>query len=345
MASSNLRIGFVGAGENTRKRHLPGFQAISGVELTVVCNRTSTSSQKVAHDFGIGRIASDWREIVSAPDVDAVCIGTWPYLHAEITIAALRAGKHVLSEARMARNVVEAEDMLAESRRYPQRVAQIVPAPMSLAFDALVQGLIKNGELGELREVCVTHTGGQFCSASAPLSWRQDTTLSGVNQLTLGIYYEMLLRWWDEDARVVAADAGIFTAERIDPEGAGLRRVTVPDSVSVLGRYASGARLIFHCSGVEGGVPRNEIRLNGSKASLRIDFSAQVLTLAAVGGRSRDLDVPAIAGGGWRVEADFVESVRHGAPVRLTDFATGVRYMRFTEDVWSAWRASADASR
>ena len=345
MPSPRLRIGFVGAGENTRKRHLPGFQAIAGVELTVVANRTAASSEKVARDFGIARIASDWREVVSAPDVDAVCIGTWPYLHAEITIAALRAGKHVLTEARMARNVVEAEAMLAESQRSPQWVAQIVPAPMSLAFDTLVQSLIGNGELGELREVCVTHTGGQFCSASAPLSWRQDAGLSGVNQLTLGIYYEMLLRWWDEEARVLAADAGIFTVERIDSEGKVLRKVTVPDSVSVLGRYPSGARLVFHCSGVEGGVPRNEIRLNGSKASLRVDFSAQILSLTPVGGSTRNLEVPARADGGWRVEADFVDSIRTGAPVRLTDFATGVRYMRFTEDVWSAWQASAETAR
>jgi predicted dehydrogenase len=157
MSEPRLRIGFVGAGDNTRTRHIPGFRALPNVELTVVANRTRESSERVARSHGIARVAADWREVVTAPDVDAVCIGTCPYLHAEVTLAALRAGKHVLTEARMAADVAQAEAMLAESRQHPQLVAQIVPAPLSLRMDGIIRDLVAGGALGELREVSVTH--------------------------------------------------------------------------------------------------------------------------------------------------------------------------------------------
>ncbi len=76
MSEPRLRVGFVGAGDNTRARHIPGFRALPNVELTVVANRTRESSERVARSHGIARVAADWREVVTAPDVDAVCIGT-----------------------------------------------------------------------------------------------------------------------------------------------------------------------------------------------------------------------------------------------------------------------------
>jgi predicted dehydrogenase len=341
MSAAPLRIGFVGAGENTRVRHLPGFRVLPGVELSVVANRTVESATRVARSHGIARVAADWREVVTAPDVDAVCVGTWPYLHAEVTCAALRAGKHVLTEARMASDLAQAEAMLAEARRHPHLVAQIVPAPLTLPMDAIIRELIAGGHLGELREVTVTHTTGQFWSADAPRSWRQDRGWSGCNTLSLGIYYETLLRWLDQDAEVVGADAAVYTPSRRDPESGELRAVETPDTLTVLARYPSGARLTMHLSAIEGGPGRNEVRLNGSRACLRVDIAAGTLTLTAHGEPPRALAVPSLPDAGWRVEADFVASIRDGLPVRLTDFATGVRYMRFTEAAWRAWRAVA----
>jgi len=106
---------------------VPNLKAQPGVELVAVANRSKESGERVAKEFGIGRVAGDWREIIAAKDIDAVCIGTWPYTHCEMTLAALDAGKHVLCEARMAMNAAEGRRMLEASRRKPQLVAQIVP--------------------------------------------------------------------------------------------------------------------------------------------------------------------------------------------------------------------------
>ncbi len=334
MATTSLRIGIVGAGANTRAKHLPLLQRIPGVKVVMVANRSVASAQHVAKEFGIPGVARHWREVVAAPDVDAVVVGTWPYLHAEVTCAALGAGKHVLTEARMAAQLPQAETMLSAARARPDLVAQIVPAPMSLDFDAAI--LERLPTLGFLREVFVTHTGGQFADAAAPLGWRQEFALSGVNTLMLGINYEMVLRWLDLDPEWVQADAAVFTRRRRRAEG-GEGDVEIPESVSVLGRYATGARLVMHCSGVELGRPRHEIRLNGEAGSLRLDLAAQQLWHTPLGGTETEVLPTPEQRRGWRVEEDFVASIREAAPVKLTDFATGVRYMRVTDAVWRSW--------
>ena len=97
-----LRIGIVGAGQITRKRHLPGFRAIPGVKVVGVCNLRRESSTRVAREFDIPKVFESWEHLVDSPEIDAVVIGTWPYLHCPITLAALGVGKHVLTQARAA---------------------------------------------------------------------------------------------------------------------------------------------------------------------------------------------------------------------------------------------------
>src|SRR5271155_475160 len=116
MPAPTLRVGLIGAGANTRSRHIPGLLAQPDVEIVAVCNRRPKSTAAVATEFGIARTAENWEDIVSDPEVDAVVIGTWPYLHCPITLAALAAGKHVLTEARMSMNTAEALQMLAAAR-------------------------------------------------------------------------------------------------------------------------------------------------------------------------------------------------------------------------------------
>jgi predicted dehydrogenase len=335
-----LKIGLIGAGTNTVERHIPGFRALPGVDLAVVANRSVASSQRVADAFQIPRVAGQWQDIVADESIDAVCIGTWPYLHAEITCAALAAGKHVLTEARMARDLPEAEQMLAASLARPDLVAQVVPSPMTLPLDRTIRRMIVAGDLGELREVCVTQTTAAGADANSPFTWRQDSELSGHNTMALGIYYEAVLRWMQADVRVEAAAAAINIRQRKRADG-GLADIWIPDSLTVLGRYETGTRLVMHHSGVELGPARNEMRINGAKGSLRVNVAAVTLHWTPLGGVEQPVTISPSEFQDWQVEADFVNSIRTGAPVRLTDFPTGVRTMRFTDEVWQAWSKHA----
>src|SRR6187401_1902797 len=111
MTNKPIRIGIVGLGANTRLRQVPGLRACAGVEIVAVANRRPESTAAAAKEFGIERTFEHWQDLVRDPSIDAVVIGAWPNLHCPATLGALAGGKHVLCEARMALNFVEAQAM------------------------------------------------------------------------------------------------------------------------------------------------------------------------------------------------------------------------------------------
>lgn len=333
-SSSSIRVGIVGAGDNTRRRHIPGLRAIPGVQLVGLVNRTLASTAQVATDFGIPRQYPNWQALVADPEVNAVLIGTWPNLHCEVTCAALAAGKHVLCEARMARNLAEARSMHAASAAHPDQVAMLVPSPFGLTVDAEVKQLLKDNFIRDVREVVVIGADDQFYDYSKPLHWRQDSEISGVNVLSLGILHETVLRWIPQPNRIFA-QAQTFEPLRSNPAGAGNRPVTVPDSVQVLTQLPGGARGVYHFSGIDLFGPGKQIHLFGSAGTIKILFGEQERILVGHVGDSElhEITVPTERRGGWNVEAEFIGAIRGENPVRHTDFAGGVQYMEFTEAV------------
>ncbi len=349
MPSSKLRVGLIGAGDNTRSRHIPGLRALADVDIVAVCNRRPSSSAAVAREYGIARTFDRWQDLVADPDIDAIVIGTWPYLHCPITLEALQAGKHVLTEARLSLNADEARQMHAETQRHPHLVAQVVPSPYGLRANDVILSLLGDGYLGQLREVHVSSLNAALADPAAPLSWRQDAALSGFNMLTLGILHETLLRWVPPPVRVLA-QAHAFTPSRIDPESGVRRAVGTPDSVQVLAVLENGARAVYHCGGAARVGQGMAIRLYGSDGMLHYDVlnerlwgaSRRAGQASATANQLTEIPVSETQARTWTVEADFVNSIRTGAPVTLTDFATGVAYMEFTEAVArSAQRGTA----
>lgn len=330
METQTLRIGVVGAGANTRDRHIPGLLAQENVEIVTVANRSRESGRRVAEQFGIPHVAAHWREVVSHPEVDAVVIGTWPYLHCAVTVGALHAGKHVMCEARMAMNAAEARQMLRVSRMHPELVAQIVPSPMTLGVDATIQRLLHAGAVGDLLVVDV-QVGGAWLDLDGPLHWRHDMDRSGFNIMSMGIWYEALMRWVGV-ATSVAAMGRVYVARRTDAETGRTHAVRIPEHVDILGRLACGAQLHMQISAVTGlaGAPRAAIY--GSQGTLVFtDGGLYMGTRAA--DSLQPVTVPEHEKGAWRVEEEFVNAVRGQEEITHTDFATGVKYMEFTEAV------------
>ena len=332
MSGETIRIGFVGAGKNTRSRHIPGFQKLSGIELVAVANRTKESGERVARDFGIPRVYADWHELVRAREVDAVCIGTWPYMHREITVAALEHGKHVLCEARMAMDAADGRRMLDAARRAPHLVAQLVPAPHTLEVDATLRRLLGEGYAGEVLAVELQAAQGRFVDPAEPMHWRHDASLSGLNVLNMGIWYEAMMRWLGPARRVQAATR-VTVPRRRDADGA-WHDVRVPDHVDVLATLRGGAVAHLRFSAVTALAPPSEVWIFGSEGTLRLEADARRLS----GGRRgdtelREIPIPAERRIGWRVEKEFVGAIRGAEKVSRTTFEDGVRYMEFTEAV------------
>jgi predicted dehydrogenase len=345
MVTQRVRIGIVGAGSNTRLRHIPGFRQIPGVDIVGVVNRSPDSTARVAQQFDIPRQYLHWPALIDDPEVDAVVIGTWPNLHCEIACAALDAGKHVLTEARMARNAEEAHRMCEAAHRHPDLVKQIVPSPFGLVQNDYVRELIRDGFLGEIREVVVIGATDVFSNPDAPLHWRQDAEISGDNVLSLGILHETLLRWAPPPARVWAQPA-TFQPTRPAPDGKSRLPVTVPDSVQVVTELENGGRGLYHLSGVCLFGPGHQIHLYGSEGTIKLEISPieRLLTGRAGDEQLLEFEVPPEKRGGWRVEAEFIGAIRGQEKVRLTDFATGMKYMEFTEAVARSAKSHAPVS-
>lgn len=327
--SSTIRVGVVGAGDNTRKRHIPNLQALDEVEVVGVVNRSRASSEAVAQEFGIPAVHDTWRQLVDDSDVDALVIGTWPNMHCPITLAGLKAGKHVLCEARMALDATEAKRMRNAARRRPELVAQVVPAPLTLRVDRKVKQLLAEGFIGDLL-VVDARVGGGFLDHDAPLAWRHDFELSGYNTMFLGVLYECLMRWVGEATHVMAMSR-TFVRTRKDADGL-VRAVRVPDHLDVVAQLASGAQAHLFVSEVTGIRAGAEVYLFGSEGTLRFAdgelFAGQrgdsALTPVAIAPEDE---------GGWRVEEEFVNAIHGRERVTHTTFDDGVKYMEFTEAV------------
>lgn len=333
MTAETLRIGIIGAGANTRAKHIPLLQAISGVEILQVCNRSEDSSRRAANDFGIPHIAARWEDLVANPDLDAVVIGTWPYLHAPITLASLAAGKHVLSEARMAMNASEAKRMLDASLARPELVAMVVPSPFTLPWDKTIRRLLNEGAIGTLLHVDVFANSRAFFQPDRPMTWRDDRSLSGLNTQMLGIYYEAMVRWTGHVRLPVQASARIHATSRSDTQGR-QHPVHIPDHLDVLGEFESGATLHMRCSQITGACPTpNDFLLYGSQGTLRLDLTKNELHLLKPEGREEPVHIAEEERGAWRVEEEFINAIRGLEPVTHTPFAEGLRYMQFTEAV------------
>ncbi len=332
MSDRPIRVGVVGAGRNTRTRHIPGLRAQPGVEVVAVANRSQESGEQAAREVGIARVYEDWRDVVRAGDVDAVCIGTWPNMHCEIALAALEQGKHVLCEARMAMNAAEGRRMLEAARRAPNLVSQLVPAPHTLEVDATLEKLVAEGYVGEVLAVELQGAQGRFLEPEEPLHWRQDISLSGLNTLNMGIWYEAMMRWLGP-AREVMAMTKIAVPRRKDAGGA-WREVRVPEHVDILARLGRGAVAHLRFSGVTALAPPGEVWIFGSEGTIRLEAEAKRLSGARRGARElREIPIPAERRIGWRVEEEFVNAIRGREKITRTTFEDGVRYMEFTDAV------------
>ena len=179
MTTEKLRWGILGTGMIARKfaADLPSSQ--TGV-IAATASRTQASADAFAADYG-GKGIEGYQQLLADPDVDAVYISLPNGLHAEWSVAAMEAGKHVLCEKPIACNKAEAETMFAASERTGQVLVEAFMYRTTPAVKAVIN-LIRRGEIGDLR---LMRTNFTFCAR-------------GVAQ---GCPIPSGARWWRPDGR------------------------------------------------------------------------------------------------------------------------------------------------
>ncbi len=330
-SQDRIRVGIIGAGANVRAVQIPGFRQISECEVLAVANRSLASSQRVTNEFNIPRAYGTWQQLLDDDDIDAVLIGTWPYMHRELTLATLESGKHVLCQARMANNATEAREMLDASRRYPQLISQLVPTSTSYVIDRVLQRLLSENFVGDVLSVEIQRLRRSFADFEGELDWRHDSEYSGLNVLNLGSTYESMLRWFGAGNRVMA-QTGIHVANRRAADGASVA-VSIPDHVDVLYQLANGAQVHMRFSETTGLSSGNQTWIYGSEGTIHVDARLNVFA-----GRRGNSELAAIANPQQqqafsRVEREFINAILGVEEISMAKFETGVQYMEWTEAV------------
>ena len=108
--SEKIRVGIIGVG-SISEAHLLGYQNLPDVEIYAFCDINEKRLREMGKKYGVTRLFTDKDEMLALPEIDAVSVCTWNSQHAPCSIAALKAGKHVMCEKPMAMNTEEAEEM------------------------------------------------------------------------------------------------------------------------------------------------------------------------------------------------------------------------------------------
>jgi len=311
---------------------VPGLRKMPNVEIVAVANRSLDSSKRAAAELSIPQAYADWQHLLAAKSIDAVVIGTWPYMHREVTLAALDSSRHVLCQARMANNAAEARDMLAASQRHANLVCQLAPSSGTYRIDRAIQSLLADGRIGDVLSVEVQMLQRNFASFGGELDWRHDVEFSGINVLNVGGTYESAMRWLGPGNRVLGMTR-VQIPTRRDERGE-MRAAKIPDHVEVLYELANGAPVHMKFSETTGLSRGNEIWIFGSEGTIRIDNEQNIFV-----GRRGEKELaaypnPPEAQAHHRVEEEFVNAIRGVEPVKMNTFEIGVRYMEWTEAIY-----------
>ncbi|MDQ0846345.1 Gfo/Idh/MocA family protein [Streptomyces sp. V1I6] len=255
--------------------------------LAAIAGRDAAAVRAAAGKHGWAAAETDWRALVARDDVQLVDVCTPGDSHAEIAIAALEAGKHVLCEKPLANSVAEAEAMVAAAAR-ARRNGQLAMVGFNYRrVPALTYArrLIAEGRIGTLRHVRVTYLQDWLVDPDFPLTWRLEREHAGSGALgDLGAHIVDLAQYLAGEPLVgVSAQLETFVKERPLLQGAstgltassGTRRgpVTVDDAAVFTGRLESGALATFEATRMASG-RKNALRLeiNGEQGSLAFDL-------------------------------------------------------------------------
>ena len=219
--AQKIRVGIIGAGNFTTGRLLPNLKKLPDVEVTMVANRRRETAEKVASRFDIPHVAENYQEVVASDDVDAVLIGTTPYLHHDAVIAALEANKHVLCQTRMATTVAEAKEMLAAAEAAKARGvgSALMPAITMYAGAKYVKHLIDSGYVGKVRHVLIFSLSDARVDLNSPRAIRTPEVYGKYSPLQIGLFYDVLCRFFGPATSVIAQQATYIPERPRTPGG------------------------------------------------------------------------------------------------------------------------------
>jgi predicted dehydrogenase len=315
-----IGIGIIGTGF-ARTTQLPGFQACEGARVLAIASGHRENAERVAREFNIEHVMTDWREVVEHTDVDLVSIVTPPVTHMEMTLHALRCGKAVLCEKPMAMNAEEADTM--RRRAEEANVLALIDHELRFLPGRLkMREMIRAGDIGQVRHAKLYFRADSRAAPERKWNWWSDAKSGGGALGAIGSHAVDAFRWLlDTEVSHVFCSLAAHIQQRPDEKTNELREVTADDEANLILRFSDseltkGATGLVSLSVVEQGLSQHRLEIFGSKGGLRIEEGG-ALFHAATG-----------AGEWTRVEAergDLASGMRDGGWSRgFTHFSRAI---------------------
>ncbi len=279
--TKTLRVGmigyqFMGRAHSNAWRQAPRFFSLkAGVELHTICGRNPAAVEAARAQLGWQYAVTDWRQVIDSPEIDIVDINTPNDSHAEIAIAAARAGKHVLCEKPLALSVKQCEAMVAAVKK-AKVVNMVCHNYRRIPAIAQAKRMIDDGAIGQIYHYNARYAQDRLVDKNAPFAWRMNKKISGSG--ALGDIHSHIIdlgRYLVGEFAEVSGLMHTFIKERPIPGATGgkMGRVTVDDTSMFIGRFKNGAIANLEATRFALG-RKNHIRIeiNGSLGSLFFDF-------------------------------------------------------------------------
>jgi predicted dehydrogenase len=273
-----IGYGFMGRAHSNAFRKVNNFFPLDRrIVLKAACGRDSAKTRVFADTWGYESTEADWRRLVARPDIDLIDIAAPNNVHAEIAIAAAKAGKMILCEKPLAMNAAEARTMVGavEKAKVPNMVwynYRRIPAV------TLAKQLIAEGRLGKIFHYRAKFLQDWTISAEVPQggpgTWRLDAAIagSGVTGDLLAHCIDTAL-WLNGGISRVTAMTETFVKQRKDAGSGKLRKVGIDDASAFLARFANGSLATFEATRyARGHKALYTFEINGEHASLCWDL-------------------------------------------------------------------------
>lgn len=319
-----MRIGIIGCGKITLVRHGPECAANPRIELAGFTDRIFERAQAMADQFG-GRAYPNQEALLADEKIDGVIVCTANTTHASVSLAALRAGKHVLCEKPVAVSVEEAVKMDAEARK----AGKLLMIAQNQRFDLVnmrAKELLCAGAVGEMItfQAEFSHGGPEQWSIDATNSMyisKRESFLGALGDV--GIHKIDLMRWMLDD-EFTGVMANVRTLQKKDSVG---KPLEVEDNALLILDTAKGRMGTLIASWTNYGRCLSQQFVSGTKGTMHISDSVtnSCILIERADGRSETYRFPAQPDSG--VSAAFAEAALTGGPVPVTgmDGAKGMR--------------------
>ncbi|MBI1278773.1 MAG: gfo/Idh/MocA family oxidoreductase [Anaerolineaceae bacterium] len=271
-----LGYAFMGKAHTNAFKKLPYmmYPPVAIPKLVAICGRNQEATAAAAQRYGYEGYYTDWREMLKNPDIQVFDNGGPNDAHAEPTIAAAQAGKHVFCEKPLARTAEEAKHMLDEVEK--------TGVKHMVAFNyrfvpAIVQAkkLIESGALGRIFHFRAVYLQEWIIDPNFPMIWRLDKDQAGSGALgDLGAHIIDLARFLVGEPKSVMGMARTFVPERPLGDGSGkMGKVTVDDAFVSLFEFENGALGTLEASRfAQGRKNFNSLEINGENGSITFNL-------------------------------------------------------------------------